>query len=515
VPIGLRTPLENAFPPAASDAPHRRIQKRTGMQQSTPMKRFKVTLHGFGEYAVVFYHLIKHAQSSGSPLDFSIILPTSHYLKLLQEVLPDEKILNLEDEVLKLRDDIPMDALAQYNGNIHVDIDAEKLTFKHRRGDDQMRLALKVYTAYRTFLERERPDHAAFNHIEGYEQKMAAALCGELGIPISVPVDCRTISGSVMCPDAHETLPEPTTDISVNMERARALVMSYRERHSSAFVPPLPPGERGASLPRMIRPFKTRLADFIRRSLKDPSRFEPDFLKAALMNNLPRYRDWWYEMRRKRARRWHDLKSLDELPEKFVYYPLHFSPESSINTPAPYYIDQMRAVDAIRHAMPSNYTLIVKDHPAALLIRKKGLMDKMRRSSGVRVIHSSLSGRELIQRAALTISVTGTSTLEAFLLGKPSLTLGNMFASKFLGGVTPLLGLDERIRHVIANPPTDDYVIRSVAEIMTISRPFSVFGLGMEGDPVFTEKNIANMLAAVEDSVHARHRQPVAMDAAA
>jgi hypothetical protein len=480
------------------------------MQQSVPTRRFKVTLHGFGEYAVVFYHMIKHARAIGSDLDFSMILPTSHNLKLIQEVLPAEKILNLEDEVLKIRGDISMDALAGYNGNIHVDIDAEKLTFKHRRGDEQLKIAAAIYTVYKDFLTREKPDHAAFNHIEGYEQKMAASLCGELGIPISVPVDCRTISGSVMCPDAHETLPEPTSDTSVNIERARTLVAAYRERHSSAFVPPLPPGERGAILPRMIRPFRVRLSDFVQRSLKDPARFEWDFLKASVLNNMPWYRNHWYELRRKRARRWHDLKTLSELPEKFIYYPLHFSPESSINTPAPYYIDQMRAVDAIRHAMPGDYTLIVKDHPHALLVRRKGLMDKIRRSSGVRVIHSGVSGRELILRAALTISVTGTSTLEAFLLGKPSLTMGNMFASKYFGGVTPLLGLDKRIRQAIDFPPTDETVINAVAEIMTISQPFSVFGLGMDGDPVFTENNIRNLLAALEDSVRARHRQVTA-----
>jgi hypothetical protein len=481
-----------------------------GMQQSAPNRRFKVALHGFGEYAVVFYHMIKHARAIGSDLDFSMILPTSHNLKLIQEVLPAEKILNLEDEVLKIRGDISMDALAGYNGNIHVDIDAEKLTFKHRRGDEQLKIAAAIYTVYKDFLTREMPDHAAFNHIEGYEQKMAASLCGELGIPISVPVDCRTISGSVMCPDAHETLPEPTSDTSVNIERARTLVAAYRERHSSAFVPPLPPGERGAILPRMIRPFRVRLSDFVQRSLKDPARFEWDFLKASLLNNMPWYRNHWYELRRKRARQWHDLKTLSELPEKFIYYPLHFSPESSINTPAPYYIDQMRAVDAIRHAMPGDYTLIVKDHPHALLVRRKALMDKIRRSSGVQVIHSGVSGRELILRAALTISVTGTSTLEAFLLGKPSLTMGNMFASKYFGGVTPLLGLDKRIRQAIDFPPTDETVINAVAEIMTISQPFSVFGLGMDGDPVFTENNIRNLLAALEDSVRARHRQVTA-----
>jgi hypothetical protein len=480
------------------------------MQQSSPTRRFKVVLHGFGEYAVVYYHMIKHARDVGSNLDFLMILPTTHHLKLIQEILPPEKILNLEDEILKVRSEISTDALAGYNGNIHVDIDAEKRTFKHRRGDEQLKIAAAIYTVYKDFLIREEPDHAAFNHIEGYEQKMAASLCGELGIPISVPVDCRTISGSVMCPDAHETLPEPASDISVNLDRARALVASYRERHTSAFTYPLPPGERGASLPRMIRPFRVRFADFVQRSLKDPSRFEWDFLKASLLNNMPWYRDRWYELRRKRARQWYDLKTLDEAPSKFIYYPLHYSPESSINTPAPYFIDQMRVIDAIRHAMPSDYTLIVKDHPAALLVRRKALMDRIRRSSGVRVIHSGVNGRELILRAALTISVTGTSTLEAFLLGKPSLTMGNMFASKYFGGVTPLPELGMRIREVIDSPPADESVINAVAEIMTISRPFSVFGLGMEGDPVFTENNIRNLLMALEDSVRVRHRQVAA-----
>ncbi len=480
------------------------------MQQSSPSRRFKVTLHGFGEYAVVFYHMIKHARAIGSDLDFSMILPTSHQLKLIQELLPPEKILNLEDEILKQPGSIPMNALAGYHGNIHVDIDAEKRTFKHRRGDEQLRIAASIYEVYKNFLKRERPDHAAFNHIEGYEQKMAASLCQELGIPISVPVDCRTITGTVMCVDAHETLPDLTDDVSANLDRARALVTAYRERHSSAFRHPLQPEERGASLPRMSRPFRVRFTEFIRRSVKDPSRFEWDFLKASLLNNMPWYRDRWYKLRKMRARQWYDFDKIEELPEKFVYYPLHYSPESSINTPAPYYIDQMRTVDAIRHAMPSDYTLIVKDHPDALLVRRKGLMDKIRCSSGVRVIHNSISGRELILRSALTISVTGTSTLEAFLLGKPSLTLGNMFVSKYLGGVTPLLGMDKRMREMIASPPKDETVINAVAEIMTISRPFSVFGLGMPGDPVFTENNIHNLLLALEDSVRARHRQVAA-----
>jgi hypothetical protein len=479
------------------------------MQHSNPNRRFKVVLHGFGEYAVVYHHVIAMAKAEKAPVDFAIILPTSHHLDLFGAVLPAERILNMEEEVLKLRGHVGLDEAAGYSGNIHVDIDAEKRTFKHRKGDQQVEIALAIYRVYKDFLLREQPDHVVFNHIEGYEQKMCASLCVELGIPLSVPVDCRTIGGSAMCADTHETLPDPTTDPSVNLDRAKAFIAAYREKHMPAFRPP-PTEDSGPLMSRMIRPFRVRLADFIRRSLRDPGRFEWDFLKAAVLNNIPWYRDRWYALRRWRARQWFDLTSLDELPAKFIYYPLHYSPESSINTPAPYYIDQMRAIDAIRHAMPSDFTLIVKDHPAALLVRRKGLIDKIRCSSGVRVMNSGVSGRDLVLRAAITISVTGTSTLEAFLLGRPSLTLGTMVTSKFYGGVTPLNDLPQRIRSSIANPPADSAVVAAVAEIMTVARPFSVFGLGYPGEPVFRENNIRNLLAAILEAVSARHRQPVA-----
>ena len=50
------------------------------------------------------------------------------------------------------------------------------------------------------------------------------------------------------------------------------------------------------------------------------------------------------------------------LPKRFIYYPLQVTPEASINTPAPYYVDQMRAIDALRLAMPPDCALVVKEH---------------------------------------------------------------------------------------------------------------------------------------------------------
>jgi Ni/Co efflux regulator RcnB len=469
--------------------------------KTTGKNKQKIVVYGYGEFSILYYHMINHSNSLNSDFEFYVILPTSQNYQYFIKIMPDVNILNVENEYNKLEHDFDFDDLKNYDSSIHLDVDAEKRTFKHRKSGDQMQQAAKLYHVYKTFLEKIKPDYVFFAHIEGFEQKMAVSLCHELGIPAGVPVDCRMFSGSIICPDAYETLPSHAVDASPNIDRATQFVARYRERHMPAFVPALGVDERGASLSHMTRPLMVRISDFIRRTLAAPSRFEWDVFKASIFYNVGWYREAWWSFRRWRAAKWFDVADIRQLPEKFVYFPLHFSPESSINTPAPYFIDQLRVVDAIRYAMPSNYALVVKDHPAALLARQKSLMDKLRRRSGVIVVKSSASGRELIEKAAVTISVTGTSTLEAFLLGKPSLTLGGMFGSKFLGGITPIDQLSRRIREVLAKPPGDEEIVAAVAEIMTRSRPFSIFGLGMAGDPVFTENNVRNMLAALEEAV--------------
>lgn len=467
--------------------------------------RTHVTLHGFGEFAVVYKHLIDAAREQGSNLDFSIVLPTSHHVALLSTMLPADRIFCLETEIARY-DSRPVDLaeLAGYHGSLHRDIDAEKRTMKHRPAAEQLRQAMATYRAYGDALRRWKPDHVLFAHVESFEQKMMTSLAQELGIPISVPIDCRTFGGSIMCTDVYETLPEVPYDAAPHRAAAEAFVRRFRETQLPAVVNPFPVETRGERLSRHVRPLDVRAKDFVRRTAADPGRFEWDHLKAAVLNNLPRLRDALFNANIRRAIRWHDMDGLQNLPAKFIYYPLQYTPESSINTPAPYYVDQLRVVDAIRHAMPSDHLLIVKDHPAVLRERKRGLIDAIRKKSGVVVMKATVPGRALIERAALTISVTGTSTLEAFLLGKPALTLGGMFMSRFMGGIATVGTMGERIRGALAAPPSDAEVVEAAAAIMALKRPFSIFPLALPDDPVYNKTNIVNMLAALEEAVRLR-----------
>ncbi len=473
------------------------------MTSSPPPRR--VLVHGFGEYAVIYHHLMQMAAREAPHLSFAVILPTSHHLNLIRQDVPEDRLLNLEALLQKSPPPVSdLSDLAAYHGSIHADIEAEKKTFKHRTAAFQTARAVEIYRLYKAFLERVRPDYILLCHVEGFEQKMLESLGRELGIPVGVPTDLRTIGGSFLSQDTQETLPMKRPVTAELLAKAKAFVEAFRQHQKPAWVSPLTEEMRGRSLSRHRQPFKRRVFGFIRRFFAHPDQFEWDHVRAAILNNLPKLRDGWWALKTRRAARWHDLSALEGLPEKFIYYPLHFTPESSINTPAPYLVDQLRVIDLLRQSMPSDHWLIVKDHWACIMLRRKSLIDAIRRSSGVQVIRYDMPGRALIERAALTVSVTGTSTLEAFLLGKPAITLGGNFASELLGGVTPVSDLPQRIRSALANPPSKENVVHAVAGVMAISRPFTIFSVSHEENPVYCEGNIRYLFAALLDDLQAR-----------
>jgi len=240
-----------------------------------------------------------------------------------------------------------------------------------------------------------------------------------------------------------------------------------------------------------------RFRAFLGRTLANPATFEPALFKISLKYAFPNILKLIRGFRGWRNGRNFDLEALDELPEKFIYYPLQTTPESSINTPAPYFIDQMRAIDAIRMAMPSDHALIVKEHWASIGIRPAWFYRALRRKAGVRIARFSLPSLDLIRNAQVTISVTGTATLEAFLLGRPSLTLGGCFMAEFLGGVCPIGELAERIAKARTSPPNDDDVISALAKIFSVRHEFVFRPADEAGYHANKPENVRRLLRAL------------------
>ncbi len=152
--------------------------------------------------------------------------------------------------------------------------------------------------------------------------------------------------------------------------------------------------------------------------------------------------------------------------ERFVYFPLHLSPEASTMVLAPDFVNQLDLIDRLAMRIPLSHKLYVKEHPTMIGRRPPGFYERIRRNVNVRLINPLVDSLELTRRADLVASITGTAAWEAILMGRPVLMFGESFFSHLglchrltdlaeLGvlmkeiifeGKTPRYGAEERVR---------------------------------------------------------------------
>lgn len=168
--------------------------------------------------------------------------------------------------------------------------------------------------------------------------------------------------------------------------------------------------------------------------------------------------------------------------ERYDFFPLHFSPESSINVPASFYIDQTRVVDRILLDRRGNAPLVVKEHPAMFGFRPKGFYRSLLNRPMVHIVHRNTPSFELIRKADTVYSVTGTACLEAFFLGTKWVQFGNNLLSDWVARrqASSLEVLPENF----------------VQDVRKVSRDFVLYSPGISGAAdqiLFSKSNVKKL----------------------
>lgn len=457
----------------------------------------KIILHGFGSYPILFRHLIGYAAEEWPEAEWSIALGNSVHLPMMTECLPPERILDIDAEwsaemsVISLAD---VD-LSTYHGNIYADIEAEKRMFKHRPGDEQLRRAAAFYRILKRFFVRVAPDMAVISQIEGIEGKIFAAVARELNVPLVVPYPCRNVGGYFLSEADEEEVPRYAVPDEASRVAARNFLAEFRARPTPAANICMHDGE---ILSEYKPPFVRRVVRSLWRTLKYPTLFELDNVRAALLNNFLFLRNFIWGIREWWNLRFEHAETLEALPRRFVYFPLQYSPESSINSPAPFFIDQVRVIDAIRFAMPSDMRLVVKEHPTCLRMRPPIFYRRLQCLAGVVLASPFLDSRALVKRAEVTVSVTGTPIFEAFLYGRPAISLGGSLVAKYIGGITPVSALAERLVALSGRSLPDEVVLDGLAEIFSARNEIVFRSPGDIGEPVLRESNVRAIVRALK-----------------
>ena len=110
----------------------------------------------------------------------------------------------------------------------------------------------------------------------------------------------------------------------------------------------------------------------------------------------------------------------------FVFYPLHFEPEVSLQVFGRPYQNQIEVVRNIALSVPVGTKVLVKEHPRSLGFRKSAYYRKLLEIPNVRLVEPFLPAIEVVRNAQVVVVVSGTIGLEAAVCAKPVLVLGRV-----------------------------------------------------------------------------------------
>ena len=120
--------------------------------------------------------------------------------------------------------------------------------------------------------------------------------------------------------------------------------------------------------------------------------------------------------------RYRRLKKYFQRPDynrKYVYYPLHYQPESSTCVCAEKYEKQLFYIDSWAKSLPADTVLYVKEHYALLGHKDLQFYRELEKYPNVYFIDPWESSRKLILSSVAVTTLTGTAGYEAMLLRKP------------------------------------------------------------------------------------------------
>jgi hypothetical protein len=108
----------------------------------------------------------------------------------------------------------------------------------------------------------------------------------------------------------------------------------------------------------------------------------------------------------------------------YAFFGLHVQPESSIDVWAPFFSNQLWVIELLARSIPPTHRLLVKIHKSDAANYSREHLDRMQSFPGVKLVAPFADTRHFIENAALVFSIQGTIGLEAALLGKPVIALG-------------------------------------------------------------------------------------------
>ncbi|MEN8375016.1 MAG: hypothetical protein ABFS34_06150 [Gemmatimonadota bacterium] len=263
---------------------------------------------------------------------------------------------------------------------------------------------------------------------------VSGQVCRGLGIPVLNPMTVRIPFDRFAFFRGHQVdqMLRLGTSTAADEHAAAELVSQYRERR------PQPSGLFGN---REVLEFNAGRLSLLARHVWSLRGDRHDETSRRPMGLISDHAGRWWRRRRNRLMR----TAIFEFPDPngvrpFVLFLLHVQPEATIDVMAARTANQVEIIRGLSRTLPVGYDLYVKEHEPALIWRTMRFYREIKSIPAVRLIDYRVSSLDLIDRAELTITITGTGAYEAAVLGKRAATIGPVFFER----IAALKRFDER-----------------------------------------------------------------------
>lgn len=442
-------------------------------------------------------------------LELAAICPNWQSYQEVQKEVRFAEIDYLYSGLNDVFDKVDIDAFSEKYAsiNLYEVLAVDKTHFKKMPGDYQLRYLSAIGRRLEEIFERSRPDYLVIPIIETVDAMLAYRMSAVFGVRPVIYCHARFASLSFFSHSHYELLPSYTDDLERSPEDevwAEEFLDKYRANPGPFnYRPAFPGGEVYSDFSE-----ETNALQRLRRNIWLKSGIERHNRLISLWINfqvhfqrlfVPVRNAIFYLIER------FDIRPKPIPETEYDFFPLHFSPESSINVPAPYYIDQTRVVDRILLQRKGNRPLVVKEHPAMFGFRGRGFYDALKRRPFVQFVHRQTPSYQLIRKANTVYSVTGTVCVEAFFFGVNWVQFGENFLSDWTR--------QRQSRGASVSPKEFICSVRSAASDFVLYSP----GVSFSYDKIlFSKKNVEKLCAHLRFHIsHDREYQLRALNVSA
>jgi hypothetical protein len=184
-----------------------------------------------------------------------------------------------------------------------------------------------------------------------------------------------------------------------------------------------------------------------KRHAKAPGRY---MLSEQIMFAIRRYIGRKYLTKPKLA------MPLCQAPAEFIFYPLQTEPEATLQAFSPEFFFQHTLIIMLAKSSNFGLPILVKETLFAAGRRPENFYDQILDLLNVSFLDLNEEGIDVIKRASIVCTISGTAGIEAALLGKPILNFGQHNCYEFLDHsiqVSSFGGLEKCIQRALAVNP--------------------------------------------------------------